>query len=41
MIATLIEAALRRRLVVLILVAAFVCSGVYAFRRQPVDAPSD
>jgi cobalt-zinc-cadmium resistance protein CzcA len=40
-IASLIEAALRRRWVVLALVAAIIGAGVYAFRKQPVDAYPD
>ncbi|MDB5306102.1 MAG: heavy metal efflux pump, CzcA family [Gemmataceae bacterium] len=41
MIATLIELALRKRWVVLVLAAAVAGAGVYAFRRQPVDAYPD
>jgi cobalt-zinc-cadmium resistance protein CzcA len=41
MVNSLIEAAIGRRWVVLVLVAAVVGAGVYAFRRQPVDAYPD
>ena len=41
MIGSLIEAALRRRWLVLLLAAALAAAGVYAFREQPVDAYPD
>jgi cobalt-zinc-cadmium resistance protein CzcA len=41
MIASLIEAAMRFRWLVLILVAAIGATGIYAFRQQPIDAYPD